>query len=118
MKKEIDLAVNWIVEKGFTTFKEEKERANIFKRILFEELMKKYDNHWYEDNREKGSGYRALICDEYQIDCIILKALKLSNINPNLVEFDNFVLFVNPGEVKCKIGDRGLIVDNVYIEVN
>ncbi|XP_071958418.1 protein BTG2-like [Antedon mediterranea] len=109
MKNEIATAVvfvtSMIKKKGTLT----KEQLNTFSDKLTVALAGKYRNHWYEESPSRGQAYRCLRISPTVPQEPLLKRVA----NHSKLEYSqlclprDMVLWVDPGEVSCRFGDRG-----------
>jgi len=74
-----------------------------FVKQLIKLLTARYTNHWYPEDRRRGSGFRAVSYDQ-KIDAVILQAADNAGIKniERLLETSRYIMFINPGEVKVK----------------
>ncbi|XP_033096752.1 protein BTG3-like [Anneissia japonica] len=109
MKNEIAAAVVFITRmiksKGNLT----KEQLNTFSDKLTVALAKKYRNHWYEESPSRGQAYRCLrVSPNVPQEPMLKTVAKNANLEyTQLCLPEEMVLWVDPGEVACRFGDRG-----------
>ncbi|KAG8450348.1 hypothetical protein GDO86_002846 [Hymenochirus boettgeri] len=108
MKKEIAAALcflsNLIKNNGMVT-KEEVER---FSHELTRLLSEKFLNHWYPAKPTKGQAYRCIRVNKFQgPDPDLIKACVNSGlVYEHLALPKEFTLWVDPGEICCRYGER------------
>jgi hypothetical protein len=102
MKHELQVASEW------WALQHQQELGTHTTHLLIAELEKaiyqKIKNHWYENEKYRGSGYRAILCDEYQTDDVLLSSLKSLGLTELIPKFKKATMFINPGEVIVKFG--------------
>lgn len=87
------------------------DQMNFFQDNLKLTLHNQYENHWFPEKPERGSGYRCLRVN-HTMDPIILKAGIESGINEETLKKLlplELTLWVDPYAVSYRIGENGSI---------
>jgi len=122
MKKEIDFAVERFHRIAFGTKKHgnkyiSESKLASFVTILTELLFKRYENNWYPENPDKGSGYRCIRINPYCIDPSIIFSMNKANIKmPMDVITSELTIWVDPGVVSVRIGEDGSVGSEIVDE--
>jgi protein Tob/BTG len=117
MKYEIEAASEWWKKQVEYLNILQPQQLELFKQLLASELLAKVKDHWYIDNPVRGSGYRSILVDDIQTDCLLRKTLAIvagkrwEDVVTKLPR--NLVMFVNPGRVSVRLLTSNL-VHNVY----
>jgi len=99
---EVERACEWLTAAFLPSHSVEREA---FRDGVQAELLKHYEGHWYPDQAHRGCAFRSLSCCNGKLDPLLARALKTASIAPNhLLQPKDFVLWVNPGEVKVEEG--------------
>ena len=84
-------------------------------------MREKYVNHWWGSDPIRASGYRAILLDGQNIDPLVIKAARMSNIPDTLLRkiFDDgteISLYCDPNIVQSRIGpsDKGASLQTLY----
>lgn len=111
MKQELFVASEWWAKQLVEQVGE--KASSQLKQELYNELFQRVKNHWYIEDPERGSGYRAIIVDEHQQDLVLVKCANRIGVGSK-VKFPEAIMFLNPGEVKIrsKYGDKHLYVNS------
>ncbi len=111
MKIEIQHAVDWWTSQLRSNMPKSDTTDQFlegFQQKLSEILYKKFENHWYETEPMRGSGYRSVLSDSVQKDSILLKAFKeTQHLYKEDASFESLlpndcVMFINPDRVVVK----------------
>ena len=102
MKNEVQIASQWWASQQENILGVEQTQQ--LQQELEKALFQKLQNHWYENEKYRGSGYRAVSCDEYRTDEVLKSCSRSLGIDKN-VKFKQATMFINPGEVIVKIGN-------------
>ncbi|KAG9351850.1 hypothetical protein JZ751_023101 [Albula glossodonta] len=110
MKKEIAAVVFFIKRLIKKAEKLEMEKVEHFVERLTVALQEKYRGHWYPDNPSKGQAFRCVRVNRFQReDPELLRACRESGVlYKDLGLPRELTLWVDPGEVCCRYGERNL----------
>lgn len=104
---EVTSAVNFLS----SILKTNSEKTNLFKEYLQTLLVNHYQDHWFPDKPNKGSGYRCLRMN-HKMDPLI----KLAGENCGFTEEEIATIFpreltvwIDPHDVSYRIGENGSI---------
>ena len=81
-----------------------------FKKCLLGVLESRLKQHWYPEKPLRWSIWRRICIAEHRFDPVLLAACVQSQISIRLVKKclpSNLVVWIDPGEVNCRIGDDG-----------
>lgn len=95
---EISRATEWLTSTLLPTVSPHRES---FESSVKAELELRYTGHWYPEEAHRGCGYRSLTCNG-TLDPLLERALAKAAIARDQLQqpVRNFMLWVNPGEVK------------------
>ncbi|KAH9489078.1 Protein btg1 [Bulinus truncatus] len=119
MRKEIEKAVETFHRIVFGTKKHgtkilSESKLASFITVLTELLLARYQNNWFPENPERGSGFRCIRVNTQSIDPTILECLKRSKIEiPKSLTHTELTIWVDPGVVSVRIGEDGSIGSEV-----
>lgn len=105
MKEEIQVAIEFLSKHLFKSFNE--SDLNEVKENLSQILHERFTGHWYEDKPMKGQAYRSIRYRRMDkdidpvFDCLFKRCEKIFN-NPFKFPFQDFTLWIDPGEVSCR----------------
>ncbi|KAJ8402265.1 hypothetical protein AAFF_G00371300 [Aldrovandia affinis] len=110
MKKEIAAVVFFIKRLIKKAEKLEMEKVEHFVERLTVALQEKYRGHWYPDNPSKGQAFRCIRVNRFQgEDSELLRACHESRVHYRDLGLPReLTLWVDPGEVCCRYGERNL----------
>eukprot|EP01080_Neovahlkampfia_damariscottae_P009071 gene9071-1166_t len=103
MKHEVQVASSWWAKQQENTLG--KQQALKLQQVIEKALFDKIQNHWYENEKYRGSGYRAVSCDEYKTDDLLTSCSRTLGVDKFVKWNKNTTMFINPGEVIVKIGN-------------
>ena len=109
MKDEVHSAVDFLSKTLATRPSVTEEQRSAFRDTLQRLITAKFEHHWHPDQPLKGNAFRCLNIDTVTntIDPILVKAAQGSDVSPlRLSEVfpDGLDLWIDPGEVSCRIG--------------
>lgn len=120
MKKEVSSAVNFLVNllrsTGNTSLSE--EQLIKFKKHACDCLLQHYENHWFPESPQKGSGYRCIRING-KMDPLIARAGELVGLAASALRAlfpSELTMWVDPSEVAYRIGENGSIC-NLYVQI-
>ncbi|KAI8771555.1 protein BTG3 [Biomphalaria glabrata] len=122
MRKEIDKAVETFHRIVFGTKKNgtkniSESKLASFVAVLTELLLARYQNNWFPENPERGSGFRCIRVNTQSIDPTILECLKRSKVGiPKSLSHTELTIWVDPGVVSVRIGEDGSIGSEIIDE--
>ncbi|CAG5120719.1 unnamed protein product [Candidula unifasciata] len=88
-----------------------------FITILTELLTARYENNWYPENPDRGSGYRCIRINNQCVDPTVVETLKRAKIELTKgFVFTEVTVWVDPGVVSVRIGEDGSIGSEVVDE--
>lgn len=99
--EEVERACEWLTAALLPAQSVERQA---FRDGVQAELLKHYEGHWYPDQAHRGCAFRSLSCCNGKLDPVLARAIKTANIVPSHLVSKDFVLWVNPGEVKVDEG--------------
>ena len=105
MREEIDAAVNFLL-----TILKIRKGEEKFKMKMEELLLDRYQGHWYPTNPWKGSAYRCIRNNVRVVDPVMWIAAEESQLGVddlNGILRIELTMWVDPGSVCYRIGDRG-----------
>ncbi|KAK3586053.1 hypothetical protein CHS0354_033175 [Potamilus streckersoni] len=84
-----------------------KEKAEKFSDHLAELLLKKFRNHWYAENPQKGQEYRCIENTSVSpVYPLLNEAATLSGLNYSDLRLPTeLTLWIDPQEVSCRFGE-------------
>eukprot|EP01120_Amphizonella_sp_Union-15-10_P010500 TRINITY_DN4208_c0_g1_i1.p1 TRINITY_DN4208_c0_g1~~TRINITY_DN4208_c0_g1_i1.p1 ORF type:complete len:209 (+),score=39.36 TRINITY_DN4208_c0_g1_i1:69-695(+) len=100
---EIEVAAEWWsqqIDKEQLTA----EQVQLFKENFIKLLQSKFEGHWYPGEPSRGNGFRSLLCDNRNVDKIVLEAARqayIGNILKRLGE-RSLIMWIDPGQVEVK----------------
>eukprot|EP00455_Lapot_gusevi_P053066 TRINITY_DN81_c0_g2_i5.p1 TRINITY_DN81_c0_g2~~TRINITY_DN81_c0_g2_i5.p1 ORF type:complete len:217 (+),score=24.14 TRINITY_DN81_c0_g2_i5:123-773(+) len=101
MIEEVEAASDWWCNQLRRSV-QSNELVEAFRRSLTDLILRRFQGHWYEDNIQRGSGFRS-ICFDNKMDPLISRAAEsvgIQKIETLLNHTRHLMMFVNPGEVK------------------
>ncbi|PAA62146.1 hypothetical protein BOX15_Mlig011327g1 [Macrostomum lignano] len=110
MRAEVSIAVNFVL--SFLYNRLPRRRVNLFGEQLDCNLTAKFQGHWYPDQPLKGTAFRCLKISGEQSDPILLEAAKETGLDVGeLMKHlpQNLTLWIDPGEVSCRVGGKGSV---------
>ncbi|XP_005112125.1 maternal B9.10 protein [Aplysia californica] len=122
MKKEIEYAVDNFHRIAFGTKKNgnkhiSESKLASFITILTDLLFKRYENNWYPENPDRGSGFRCIRVNTQSIDPTIKESMKRASIVlPGELLATEVTIWVDPGVVSVRIGEDGSIGSEIVDE--
>ncbi|CAF1087679.1 unnamed protein product [Rotaria sordida] len=110
MKFEISIALNFLIDYLYN--KLPRRRVNMLGEQMQKYLYIKFQDHWYPERPTKGSAYRSIRISKEKIDKILINAaidvsLDLQEILDSLP--NDLTIWIDPGEVSYRIGEKGPI---------
>lgn len=111
MKDEVCFVIKFFIEVFLRNFKVSDEKIQIFKDILEQLIIVRFENYWYLNKLLKGNVFRCINIEMIGIDFVLLKVIKVSGILFLVlleIFLGGFVLWIDFGEVFCRIG-KGFI---------
>jgi protein Tob/BTG len=120
MKKEIDVALDLLVSyvQHFGSIKE--ESIEEFRTKLQQNLLERYQGHWYPDKPIKGQAYRSLEFNKENdySDVIVSQICNDSGFAPNLLGIrHDLTLWIDPYEVTIRLGNHASPKENQQLIV-
>lgn len=98
-------------------FKLPEAKLSAFITVLTELLTTRYENNWYPENPDRGSGYRCIRINNQCVDPTIVESLKRAKIELSKgFIFTEVTIWVDPGVVSVRIGEDGSIGSEVVDE--
>lgn len=107
MKDEVRSAIKFLTEVLSRNSKVNQEQIQTFQDTLEGLIIARFENHWHPNKPLKGNAFRYINIEMTGIDPVLLKATKASGISPSvLLEIfpGGLALWIDPGEVPCRIG--------------
>jgi BTG family len=102
-----------------------------FRQNLRSLMLKRFAGHWHPERPDRGSGYRAILSDNVQVDSILLEALAMCepwlerhrpsakhSVNPHALARHlphNVVMQCNPNRCCVRKLDGSWQVSNVFL---
>ncbi|KAI9094693.1 hypothetical protein DFS34DRAFT_239716 [Phlyctochytrium arcticum] len=86
---------------------------SVFQATLHAQMQSKFHQHWDSTQPLKGNGYRAVSIMGGRLDPLVLDAAAAASLDEQQVASsfpEEFVLWVDPGSVCYKVGDRNFAV--------
>ncbi|XP_049324998.1 protein BTG3 isoform X2 [Astyanax mexicanus] len=110
MKKEIAAVVFFLKRLIKKAEKLDVEKVDLFVERLTVALQEKFRGHWYPDNPNKGQAFRCIRVNRFlKEDPELLRACAESGVQyKDLGLPKELTLWVDPGEVCCRYGERNL----------
>ncbi|RXG52515.1 Protein BTG1 [Armadillidium vulgare] len=120
MKKEVLSAVNFLVDllRSSTNTSLSEEQLLKFRKHAYECLWQHYQNHWFPESPQKGSGYRCIRING-KMDPLIARAGELVGLAAGALRAlfpSELTMWVDPSEVAYRIGENGSIC-NLYVQM-
>lgn len=82
-------------------------------------LLKRFEGHWYPNQPERGSGFRSIKVDRYQIDPIIKTAAKKTNSEIILNYLPKeLTIWIDPRQVYFRSNESGDVIPHFKSERN
>ena len=82
-------------------------------------LLKRFERHWYPNQPERGSGYRSIRVDRYQIDPILKTAAKKTNSEVILNYLPKeLTIWIDPRQVNFRSKESGDVIPHFKSERN
>ena len=106
MRNELQAAADFLANH----FVEDQEIANAFNNATQRILQEHFQNHWYQNEPDRGKGFRCLQYAPPFIDPLLLKAAETAKVKDAVffrgpeTPTTEFYLWINPGEVKVSMG--------------
>lgn len=101
-EEEILRAAEWLVHECFPNSRRNESAGLI--AALQAALAERYNEHWYPDEPHRGCAFRALTCNG-KLDPLLVQVAKASGVKCLQASALNFILWVNPGEIKVLWGN-------------
>uniref|UniRef100_A0A8C7WD05 B-cell translocation 3 n=1 Tax=Oncorhynchus mykiss TaxID=8022 RepID=A0A8C7WD05_ONCMY len=110
MKKEIAAVVFFLKRLIKKVERLDTQKVDLFVERLTVALQEKFRGHWYPDNPSKGQAFRCIRVNRLQReDPELLRACQESGVQyKDLGLPRELTLWVDPGEVCCRYGERNL----------
>ncbi|CAF3562746.1 unnamed protein product [Rotaria sp. Silwood1] len=110
MQFEISIALNFLI--AYLYNKLPRRRVNMLGEQMYKYLQIKFQDHWYPERPTKGSAYRSIRISKEKIDKVLINAtidvsLDLQEILDSLP--NDLTIWIDPGEVSYRIGEKGPI---------
>ncbi|CAF2905073.1 unnamed protein product [Rotaria sp. Silwood2] len=120
MKKEIDIALDLLATyvQRFGSIKE--ESIEEFRQNLQQNLLQRYQGHWYPDKPIKGQAYRSLEFNKENDHCDVIVSQICQNLGfaPNLLGIrHDLTLWIDPYEVTIRFGNHASPKENQQLVV-
>ena len=82
-------------------------------------LLKKYEQHWYPNEPNRGNGFRSLQVDTCQVDPLLIEAANQTQTKHILSYLPReFTIWIDPKHVSYRFKESGDIVSYFKIENN
>ena len=84
-------------------------RLDHLSSVLLHLMMSHYRDHWFLENPIRGSGYRCIRIDG-KMDPLIGRALEACGLSSDILHSNfplDFTLWIDPGDVSYRMGERG-----------
>lgn len=110
MRDEVIAAVEFLTK--FVQVKLSKECIAQFQQKLTERLRSHYQDHWFPESPNKGSGYRCIRINGQVMDPIVDRVAKESGIADSYSQRlfpDELTMWIDPNDVSYRIGESGSI---------
>mmetsp|Transcript_496 Transcript_496/g.951 ORF Transcript_496/g.951 Transcript_496/m.951 type:complete len:169 (+) Transcript_496:59-565(+) len=109
MREEVMAAGRWWMENIDKSGLAEAHLTH-FRSALEEQLLVKFDGHWYPNDPRRGSGFRAIVYDA-RIDNVLVNAADESGVPDIHDRAPRAIVWANPGEVKvCTLNDERMMI--------
>ncbi|CAF4536111.1 unnamed protein product, partial [Rotaria socialis] len=120
MKNEINSALDLLVAyvQRFGSIKE--ENIEEFRSHLQQNLLQRYQGHWYPDKPAKGQAYRSLEFNEENDYCDLIVSQICNDLGfaPNLLGIRHeLILWIDPYEVTIRLGNHAFPKENQQLVV-
>jgi len=86
--------------------------AEAFKNALLKCLTQRFFGHWHPESPEKGSAFRCVSVQNGHLDPVLRDAARIAGVEDSIIVKalpPNFSLWIDPGEVSVRIGDKSRI---------
>ena len=117
MLKEVKTGVRFVTDFLSRNDIVPQQKIEQFSMTLEKLLCSRYDNHWFPNKPNQGSGYRCIRITQKIMDPEIEKAANLSGVS--FTDLQNtlpkeFTMWIDPEDVSYRIGEDGSIctIDN------
>lgn len=109
MLYEIKIAQNFVL--GLLYNKLPRRHVNLFGEELEAALKDKFADHWYPDIPFRGSAFRCVKLTDPSDLVLIRAATRSGNSLDSIIDNlpSDLAIWIDPGEVSCRIGERGSV---------
>jgi len=87
----------------------EDAQRDLFKTTVTLQLLAKYEKHWFAEQPDRGSAYRCLHTVSGKLDPLLHRAAQTCKVSLNSKLPENFCLWIDPGQVSCRLGEYGSV---------
>jgi len=105
-KKEINVACNYLLRLIKAHVELSAEQIQLFKRVFFETLFKRFVGHWFPATPHRGSAFRCLQTKHWK-DPVLKSIAERSSLPLHRYLPPIFTIWIDPGEVAICFGDDG-----------